>query len=305
MTKISRRKFLSVSAICIGSQLLAKNIENKKITWEGIALGAPSTMTLYHHDISYAKSVLKKCELEIIRLENIFSLYRKNSSINQLNKNGYLNNPPKELLELITFSNLISKQTKGAFDISIQPLWQVYSKYHNNEKILKQKVEEVKKLVSYKNISFNEKQISFKEKNMAITLNGIAQGYISDQISQLLKKEGFTNVLVDLGEINALGQHPSKRDWNISTPYLKDLKYIPLNNKAMASSGAYGTRFNEKYHHLINAKKAVSVDYINSVTVVASSATLADVLATAIAVSSKSRREKIMKTYPKVKVYLS
>ena len=38
MTKISRRKFLSISAVCIGSQLLAKNIENKKITWEGIAL---------------------------------------------------------------------------------------------------------------------------------------------------------------------------------------------------------------------------------------------------------------------------
>ncbi|MGB1227760.1 MAG: hypothetical protein ACPG9K_07690 [Poseidonibacter sp.] len=55
----------------------------------------------------------------------------------------------------------------------------------------------------------------------------------------------------------------------------------------------------------MNAKKAVSVDYINSVTVVASSATLADVLATAIAVSSKSNREKLMKIYPKVKVYLS
>lgn len=305
MNKISRRKFLSISAVCIGSQVFAMNNERKKITWEGIALGAPSSMTLYHHDISYAKAVLKKCENEIIRLENIFSLYKKNSSINQLNKNGYLNNPPKELLELITFSNLISKQTKGAYDISIQPLWQVYSRYHSNEKLLKQKVEEAKKLVSYKNISFNEKQISFKEKNMAITLNGIAQGFISDQISQLLRNEGFTNVLVDLGEINALGQHPSKRDWNIATPYLKNKKHISLNNKAMASSGAYGTRFNEKYHHLINAKKAVSVDYINSVSVVTSSATLADVLATALAVSSKKTREKLMKTYPKVKVYLS
>ena len=305
MTKISRRKFISISAVCIGSQLLAKDIEYKKITWEGIALGAPSSMTLYHHDISYAKSVLKKCELEVMRLENIFSLYRKNSNINQLNKNGYLNNPPKELLELITFSNLISKQTKGAFDISIQPLWQIYSKYHHNEKLLKEKVDKVKKLVSYKNISFNEKQISFKEKNMAITLNGIAQGFISDKISELLRKEGFSNVLVDLGEINALGQHPSKRDWNISTPYLKDISYLSLNDKAMASSGAYGTRFNKKYHHLINANKAISVDYIDSVTVVAKSATLADVLATAIAVLPKKGRGELMKIYPKVKVYLS
>ncbi len=305
MTKITRRKFLSISAVCIVSPLLSKDIEIREVTWKGIALGAQSSMTLFHHNISYTKSILKKCEEEIFRLENIFSLYKKNSYINQLNMNGYLNNPPKELLELISISNIISKQTNGAFDISIQPLWKVYSKYHNNEEVLKQKINEVKKLVSYKNISFHKNKIEFKEKNMAITLNGIAQGFISDKISELLKKEGFTNVLVDLGEINAIGQHPSQRDWNISTPYLKDKKYISINNQAMASSGGYGTRFNKKYHHLINAKKAVSVDYIDSVTVLAKNATLADVLATAIAVGSKKEREKLMKIYPEVKVYLS
>lgn len=305
MTNISRRKFLSISAICLVTPLLSKDTRLEQITWEGLALGAPSTMTLYHHDISYIKKILKKCEEEILRLENIFSLYKDNSSINQLNSKGYLNNPPKELLELISFSNTISKQTNGAFDISIQPLWNVYSKYSNNEKILKQKVKEAKKLISYKNIFFNEKQIRLNKKDMAITLNGIAQGYISDKISDLLKKEGFRHVLVDLGEINAIGQHPQKRDWNISTPYLKNQDYIQINNEAMASSGAYGTRFNKKYHHLINAKKAVSVDYINSVTVLAENATLADGLATALAVISKKEREKLMKIYPKARVYLS
>lgn len=305
MTNISRRKFLNISAVFLASPLLSKNIEVQKITWEGIALGAKSSMTLFHYDVSYTKSVLAKCEKEILRLENIFSLYKKSSSISQLNSNGYINNPPKELLELISISNTISKQTNGVFDISIQPLWKVYSKYHSNEELLKQKVKETKKLVSYENISFNKNKIKFKQKNMSITLNGIAQGFISDRISDLLKKAGFTNVLVDLGEINAIGQHPQKRDWNISTPYLKDRKYISINNQAMASSGGYGTRFNKKYHHLINAKKAVSVDYINSVTVIAKEAVLADVLATALAVSSKKQRDKLMKIYPKVKVYLS
>ena len=125
MSNINRRKFLNITAMTLAlpfcSNSLFANIQ-EKITWKGIALGADSNMTLFHKDKSYAKDSLNICINEIKRLENIFSLFDNNSSISQLNKEGYILNPPKELVEVLNFANNISENTNGAFDATVQPL---------------------------------------------------------------------------------------------------------------------------------------------------------------------------------------
>ncbi len=311
MFKITRRKFLRISAISLGlslssNQLFATNRE--KITWRGIALGAQADMTLFHKNKSYAKESLAICIDEVKRLEKIFSLFDKNSSISELNKKGFLKNPPKELLEVLKFAHSISQNTNGAFDVTVQPLWIEHAKFFKQSDgsdidKLKKRIKKAKKLVSYKKLLIDEKEISFKQKNMQITLNGIAQGYITDRITNILKQRGFTNVLIDLGEINSIGGYNEKRDWNIATPYLKNVQYIKLNNSAVASSGGYGTKFNEKYHHLFDTKTGTSANYITAVTVKAPNAMLADALATAIYVMPINKSDKLEKIYHNIKVY--
>ena len=310
MSNINRRKFLNITAMTLAlpfcSNSLFANIQ-EKITWKGIALGADSNMTLFHKDKSYAKESLTICINEIKRLENIFSLFDNNSSISQLNKEGYILNPQKELVEVLNFANNISENTNGAFDVTVQPLWIIHKSYskHKNIAILNDEIQKVKNLISYKNIEINENKIYFKKENMQITLNGIAQGYITDKITYILKERGFTNVLVNLGEFNSIGGYDENRDWNIATPYLNDIKYLKLNNNAIASSGGYGTRFDEKYHHLFDTKTGTSANYINSVTIKASNAMLADALSTAVFVMSEKQREKIKSRYPNIEIYTS
>ena len=310
MSNINRRKFLNITAMTLAlpfcSNSLFANLQ-EKITWTGIALGADSNMTLFHKDKSYAKESLNICINEIKRLENIFSLFDNNSSISQLNKEGYILNPPKELVEVLNFANNISENTNGAFDATVQPLWIIHKSYskHKNIAILNDEIQKVKNLISYKNIEINENKIYFKKENMQITLNGIAQGYITDKITYILKERGFTNVLVNLGEFNSIGGYDENRDWNIATPYLNDIKYLKLNNNAIASSGGYGTRFDEKYHHLFDTKTGTSANYINSVTIKASNAMLADALSTAVFVMPKKQREKIKSIYPNIEIYTS
>jgi thiamine biosynthesis lipoprotein len=311
MPKVSRRKFLTIAASSL-SLVLPLDIDAKdnqqKVSWEGVALGANSNMTLFHSDIEYAKESLKICINEIHRLENIFSLFKKNSSISKLNKYGILKNPPKELLEVLNFAHEVSENTKGAFDVSVQPLWLAHEKAFKNKentKNLKKYIKSASKLVSYKNIIINKKEIRFKVKDMKITLNGIAQGYITDSITNILKKRGFQNVLVDLGEINAIGGHKDDRDWNIATPNLKDIKYLKLNNKAMASSAGIGTKFNKKYHHLFDTSTGTSARYIKAVTIKAENAMLADALATAFCVMNKEHRKELQSIYPNIEVYTS
>ena len=310
MSNINRRKFLNITAMTLAlpfcSNSLFANLQ-EKITWTGIALGADSNMTLFHKDKSYAKESLNICINEIKRLENIFSLFDNNSSISQLNKEGYILNPQKELVEVLNFANNISENTNGAFDVTVQPLWIIHKSYskHKNIDRLNDEIQKVKNLISYKNIEINKNKIYFKKENMQITLNGIAQGYITDKITNILEQRGFTNVLVNLGEFNSIGGYDENRDWNIATPYLNDIKYLKLNNNAVASSGGYGTRFDEKYHHLFDVNTGTSANYINSVTIKASNAMLADALSTAVFVMSEKQREKIKSIYPNIEIYTS
>ena len=314
MLNVSRRKFLTITASSLALVLPFDKLkagtkeEIFKTTWSGIALGAKSNMTLFHKDKKYAKKSLNTCISEIKRLENMFSLFNKNSSISKLNKYGVLKNPSKEFLEVLNFAHTISENTKGAFDITVQPLWLAHDKAFKNKaktKNLDKYIKKASKLVSYKNIIINKKEIRFKIKDMKITLNGIAQGYITDKITDILRQKGFQNVLVDLGEFNSIGGHKDNRDWNIATPYLKNIDYLKLNNNAMASSGTYGTRFNKKYHHLFDVKTGTSANYLTSVTVKAENAMLADALATAFCVMSKKQSNKLLSIYPNTKVYFS
>jgi thiamine biosynthesis lipoprotein len=313
MSNINRRKFLNITAMTLALPFCSNSLfanSQKKITWEGIALGAQSNMTLFHKDLAYAKDILNICTKEISRLEKIFSLFDETSSISQLNEEGYLLNPKKELIEVLNFANNISENTNGAFDITVQPLWIVHANFFKNKNQqtiddLNKKINEAKKLVSYKNISINKKEISFKQKGMKITLNGIAQGYITDKITTILKQKGFTNVLVDLGEFNSIGGYDENRDWNIATPYLNDIEYLKINNSAIASSGGYGTRFDENYHHLFDTETGTSANYINSVTIKAPNATLADALSTAVFVMPEIERKKLESIYPNIEIYTS
>ena len=83
-----------------------------------------------------------------------------------------------------------------------------------------------------------------------IALNGIAQGYITDRVADLLRKEGLDDVLVDLGEIRGLGRHADGRPWTVG---LKDplepariVDTLTLENRALASSAGSPTRFHAR-----------------------------------------------------------
>ena len=72
--------------------------------------------------------VISSIKNEILRLEKIFSLYQNDSAISKLNSNGYIIDPPIELVDLVYRSTNFSNLTQGAFDITVQPLWQFHTK---------------------------------------------------------------------------------------------------------------------------------------------------------------------------------
>jgi len=122
---------------------------------------------------------------------------------------------------------------------------------------------------------------------MGLTLNGIAPGYMTDRIVELLKNEGLEHALVDLGEIRAIGARSGQKPWHagIRDPFdtQRMAMEVPLADQALATSGGYGFRFDQagRFHHIFDPRSGSCPHAYASVSVLASTATAADALATA------------------------
>jgi thiamine biosynthesis lipoprotein len=135
---------------------------------------------------------------------------------------------------------------------------------------------------------------------MSITLNGIAQGYITDKAGELLKSRGFTNVLVNMGEQLALGPKSDGRPWSIglASPSMPDaiVTELPLSSGAVATSGGYGYLFDAagRFPHILDPRTGRAAASWASISVVSDRATLADGLSTALMVLPGSQARTIL-----------
>ena len=75
---------------------------------------------------------LRACRDEIVRLEEVFSLYSENSALSRLNAHGFLADPPVELTELLDTCRRIFELSNGGFDPTIQPLWRLYAETYGD-----------------------------------------------------------------------------------------------------------------------------------------------------------------------------
>ena len=127
---------------------------------------------------------------------------------------------------------------------------------------------------------------------MAVTLNGVAQGYITDRVADLLRGRGFENVLVELGEVRALGRCADLEPWRAGIADPEDpsavLLELPLLDSALATSGSYGTWLDpaHRHHHIFDPATGRSAHRQAMVSVTAPRAMVAD----ALSICADSRR---------------
>ena len=141
---------------------------------------------------------------------------------------------------------------------------------------------------------------------MAVTLNGIAQGYVTDRVAERLKAEGMDRVLVDMGEIRALGHHPAGRPWTVGLTdpanEARTMETLDVADVAVATSGGYGTLFDPagRFTHLFDPANGGCAREWLAVTVLAPDATTADALSTALSVVPEDRARTILNRFPGV-----
>lgn len=285
---ITRRRAITIMAGCCAFPATGLAAEFPVAEWRGIALGADARIVFRHGEPHRAEKMLTRVHDEIERLENIFSLYRPDSALTALNRNGLLADAPLELTTLTRRALWYADITGGAFDISIQPLWELYADHFAANRARtdgpsRDDIAATLKKIGPRHIRVRGTSIRL-DPGTKLTFNGIAQGYITDRVADMLRQSGWRNVLIQLGETRAIGSHPSGRAWDVGLPGGRNCALV---NGALATSSASSTRFgfNPSHHHLFDPASGHSSNVRAAVTVAAPKATDADALSTALFIS--------------------
>ncbi|MCE2475614.1 MAG: FAD:protein FMN transferase [Alphaproteobacteria bacterium] len=292
-----------------GALLWSSRRELKPVEWSGLALGSPARIVLYDEDPAHARGLLARVANDIHFFEDQFSLHRSGSAISRLNRTGRLDRPDPAFLQLLDESARVSALSGGAFDPTVQPIWDVTAASFRatGTPPSLQALEQLRTLVDWQAVDASAEAIRFGRSGMAMTLNGIAQGFITDRVADRLRAGGLQHVLVELGETRALGEHPEGRPWRIGIPDPGGealVETLPLSDEAIATSGGYGTQFDDEgtWHHIFDPATTRSAHRHRSVSVIAGTATEADALATAFAVMPERAATAVADSLPNVRV---
>ncbi len=310
--QVERRRVLTMLATAAGLAALPfRTLANISplVQWQGLAMGAEASLSIVHPDRSEAEAIIEDAVRELRRLEKLFSLFDPSSSIRELNAIGRLDAAPRDFRDLLNTALSISHASGGAFDPTVQPLWELYDAHFNDTTSSPATgsgpdaaaVRKALNATGYKSVVVDSSSIAFAKAGMALTFNGIAQGYITDRIAMVLKSAGLQNVLVDMGEFRGLGNQAGGEPWRIGlgSNFRPGGDTVTLTDRAIATSEPIGTVFEKtgKFHHLFSPSTGRPASFYRRLSVIAPTATLADALSTGLAVADADARAEIVANF--------
>ncbi len=310
---MGRRRLLIMAAVLpLAAWRVQQSAQAAPLHWQGLAMGAPASLVLHHGGhTAGAQTALTATLAELSRLEAMFSLFRADSVLSQLNRAGRVHHAPPEFVALVRAALEMAAASKGVFDPSIQPLWSLYFDHFvvdgKTRPPAADAVLAARALVDWRAVQLTGSTVTLTRPGMALSLNGVAQGFITDRCSNVLRAHGFNQMLVDMGEPRAMAAKPDGSAWYIGLADPRDpnraLHTLSVLDQAVATSGGYGTRLDAagSYTHLINPRTGQTAPSEESVTVVAPNATQADGLSTALALiprSNVAQRLALLQTQP-------
>lgn len=296
---ITRRRLLTISAAMAILPGVARANPATHL-WTGQALGARASIRLSHPD---GRQIADRVLAEIERLEDILSLYRADSALSRLNRDGRLDAPPFELLECLSIADAVHKASGGRFDPTVQPLWAGWAEAAaRGERPGVEALADALQHTGWEHVALDAGLIEMRP-GMALTLNGIGQGYVADRVAALLRAEGLTDILVDTGEFHAIGGDPSGGAWRLS---LAAGGNVDLQDRALATSSPLGTTFDQDGQdgHILDPGTGLPAGPIwSEITITAPNAALADALSTAACLmADRAGIEEMLAHFPEARL---
>lgn len=289
-------------------------------TDEGFVFGTNYKITYQH-----SENLRKEIETQMKKVDAALSMFNEQSVISQVNQGRYVveeNEIGKMFLDVFKNAMQISKETDGAFDITVAPLVNAWGfGFKSGSMPTDAQVDSIRKFVGYDKIQYvnegGKQGIKKSDPRVMLDCSAIAKGYGCDVVAAFLEKEGITNYMVMIGgEVVTKGINPSRLPWRIGVTKPEDdtLGLRPENqtilnvtDKAMATSGNYRNFYykgGKKYAHTIDPASGRPVQHsLLSATVLADNCATADAYATSFMVMGIERAKEVLKRHPELMVY--
>lgn len=274
------------------------------------ALGTKVTITAIHQQLDVAMGAIDAAFDEIERVESVLSLYRPDSQLSRLNREGSLERPNESLVEVLRYAAATSAASAGAFDATVQPLWQLYAEAQRAGRLPSdEEIAAARRKVDWRRARIVGDRIELSAKGTTLTLNGIAQGYAADRALAAAQKAGVEHALIDTGEFAPLGLNRSGAAWSVGIQHPRDAEALigvtKLAGRCLATSGDYATTFSadRRFNHLFDPKTGKSPVGLASVSILAPTAMEADALSTACFVLGIERARELIASRENVDAY--
>jgi thiamine biosynthesis lipoprotein len=311
---------LLFTVYCLLSTVYACKPRKEKVYRKSkILMDTLVTVTGVSNSKENAEKAIDAALAEIEKLDRLLNFFSPESEVSHINKSAGISviKVSPDMLDVLDMSLMVSKNTEGAFDVTIGPvitLYDFYKKIKPEESVIKKNLS----FVNYKDliIDRNESTAFLKKRGMLIDLGGISKGYAADKAVEVLKRNGIHAGLVSVaGDIKAFGLKPDGRPWKIgirnpripsNPPLVKGgeggfaddiMATIELRDMAISTSGDYERFFilnGRRYHHLLNPKTGCPAEKTQSVSIITNRAVFTDAFATGIFILGPEKGMRVL-----------
>ena len=274
--------------------------------------------TTYHITYQCDQDLSRELGAKMQEVDQALSVFNEHSVITKVN-----NNQPVEVsdmfLDVFRLAMDISRDTDGAFDITVAPLVNAWGfGFRRGQMPDRPAVDSLLALTGYQKVSCRGRRVVKSDPRVMLDCSAIAKGYGADAVAEALSARGVRNYMVEIGgEIVTRGVSEKRLPWKIGVTKPSDdtlgvgqelQTVLNITDKAMATSGNYRNFYykgNRKYAHTIDPKTGYPVQHnILSATVLASRCARADAYATAFMVMGLEKARAVLERHEELMAYL-
>ena len=303
-----------LTLLVIGTILIIRHQQKMPYQKSADFIFGTSYSVIYQCDSDLSQSIKN----ELMKVDRSLSPFNEHSVITAVNNNQevVLDNMFQEVFQK---AMTISRETDGAFDITVAPLVNAWGfGFKNGTQPDRRQVDSLREIIGYEKLSLVNGKVQKKDPRMMLDCSAIAKGYGTDMVARLLKERGVQNYMVEIGgEIVTKGVNAQRVPWKIgvikpdddSLSIGNELQTIlNVTDKAMATSGNYRRFYykgGKRFAHTIDPKTGYPVQHnILSATVLADDCATADAYATSFMVMGMEGAKRVLERHPELMAYL-
>jgi thiamine biosynthesis lipoprotein len=300
--------------------LLAASAANAQQRYEFThrQMGTTFGILLYAPDSLSARQAASSAFRRIDTLNAILSDYLEDSELSRLSRTAgrdqWVTVGP-DLWRVLRISHRASRKSRGAFDVTIGPVVQLWRRSRRQHKLPSaEAIAKARASVGYRFIKYHpfRKAVLLQKPDMRLDVGGIGKGYAVDEALKILRRQGLEAALVDGGGNLAIGAPPpGKKGWRVqlgvSEGDTTQAITLPLHHLGVSTSGdhyQFVEMDGQRYSHIVDPATGSGLTSQRTVSVVARNGTTADWLSTAASVMDRQAAFRLIRKVPKADMYL-